>query len=63
MRGQPALFDDLYVTITEVGESAGTLDAATLVWRTGMESWTAAAHLPEVQTVLSSIPPALPPQA
>jgi general secretion pathway protein F len=28
MRGQPALFDELYVNITEVGESAGTLDAA-----------------------------------
>ncbi|MDB5296722.1 MAG: hypothetical protein JWO31_2705 [Phycisphaerales bacterium] len=28
MRQQPALFDDLYVSITEVGESAGTLDAA-----------------------------------
>jgi hypothetical protein len=28
MREQPRLFDELYVSITEVGESAGTLDFA-----------------------------------
>ncbi len=43
--------------------TAGTLTAATLVWRTGLESWTAAAQVPEVTAVLASVPPALPPQS
>ncbi len=43
--------------------TAGTLGQATLVWRNGMESWTAASQVPEVVAVLASLPPALPPQS
>jgi len=39
---------------------AGTLTAATLVWKAGMAAWTPAAQVPEVSAVLGSVPPPLP---
>jgi membrane protease subunit (stomatin/prohibitin family) len=42
--------------------AAGQLTAATLVWRNGMAQWTAASDVPEVASVLGSVPPPLPPQ-
>jgi hypothetical protein len=40
---------------------AGALRPETLVWRTGMATWTAAAEVPEVAAVLGAVPPPLPP--
>ncbi len=40
--------------------AAGTLTAATLVWRAGMGQWTPADDVPEVASVLASAPPPLP---
>uniref|UniRef100_UPI001BCEFC1A SPFH domain-containing protein n=1 Tax=Rhizomonospora bruguierae TaxID=1581705 RepID=UPI001BCEFC1A len=41
---------------------AGTLSAETLVWRAGMAQWQPAGQLPELASVLASVPPPLPPQ-
>jgi membrane protease subunit (stomatin/prohibitin family) len=41
--------------------SAGTLTPQTLVWRTGMPAWTPAQDVPELASVLASVPPPLPP--
>jgi hypothetical protein len=41
---------------------AGTLTPTTLVWRSGMPSWTPAQDVPEVAAVLGAAPPPLPPQ-
>jgi membrane protease subunit (stomatin/prohibitin family) len=40
---------------------AGTLTAATLVWKDGMAAWTPAQDVPELASVLGSVPPPLPP--
>ncbi|AXH91586.1 SPFH domain-containing protein [Micromonospora aurantiaca] len=42
--------------------NAGALDADTLVWRTGMAQWQPAGQVPELASVLASVPPPLPPQ-
>jgi len=39
---------------------AGTLTAATLVWKAGMAAWTPAGQVPELASVLASVPPPLP---
>ncbi|WP_433533206.1 SPFH domain-containing protein [Micromonospora sp. CA-263727] len=41
---------------------AGTLGPETLVWRAGMAQWQPAGQLPEIASVLASVPPPLPPQ-
>ncbi|WP_233558815.1 SPFH domain-containing protein [Micromonospora radicis] len=41
---------------------AGTLGPQTLVWRAGMTQWQPAGQLPELASVLASVPPPLPPQ-
>jgi len=41
--------------------SAGTLTPTTLVWKAGMAAWTPASQVPEVASVLGSVPPPLPP--
>lgn len=40
--------------------AAGTLNAQTLVWKAGMAAWGAASTLPEVASLLGSMPPPLP---
>ncbi|MFF0099479.1 SPFH domain-containing protein [Micromonospora sp. NPDC005257] len=40
---------------------AGALGADTLVWRTGMAQWQPAGQVPELASVLASVPPPLPP--
>jgi membrane protease subunit (stomatin/prohibitin family) len=40
---------------------AGTLTPQTLVWKNGMPAWTPAQDVPEVASVLASVPPPLPP--
>jgi membrane protease subunit (stomatin/prohibitin family) len=40
----------------------GQLTATTLVWRSGMNEWTAAGAVPEVAALLPQAPPPLPPQ-
>ncbi len=42
--------------------NAGALGADTLVWRTGMAQWQPAGQVPELASVLASVPPPLPPQ-
>ncbi len=42
--------------------SAGALGADTLVWRTGMAQWQPAGQVPELASMLASVPPPLPPQ-
>ncbi|WBC09399.1 SPFH domain-containing protein [Micromonospora sp. WMMA1947] len=42
--------------------NAGALGAETLVWRTGMAQWQPAGQVPELASVLASVPPPLPPQ-
>ncbi len=42
--------------------NAGALGADTLVWRTGMAQWRPAGQVPELASVLASVPPPLPPQ-
>ena len=39
---------------------AGSLTAATLVWKAGMASWVPAGQVPELAAVLGSVPPPLP---
>ncbi|MDX5459597.1 SPFH domain-containing protein [Micromonospora tulbaghiae] len=41
---------------------AGALAADTLVWRAGMAQWQPAGQVPELASVLASVPPPLPPQ-
>jgi membrane protease subunit (stomatin/prohibitin family) len=43
--------------------SAGTLTAASLVWKAGMAGWVAAGQVPELSGVFAAVPPPLPPQA
>jgi membrane protease subunit (stomatin/prohibitin family) len=40
---------------------AGTFTPATLVWKNGMAAWTPAQDVPELASVLGSVPPPLPP--
>ncbi|HEY9257285.1 SPFH domain-containing protein [Chitinophaga sp.] len=40
--------------------AAGSLNAQTLVWKTGMAAWSAAATVPELAPVLATVPPPLP---
>jgi hypothetical protein len=40
----------------------GSLSRSTLVWKQGMAGWVAAESVPELQTLLASAPPPLPPQ-
>lgn len=40
----------------------GELSGGTLVWTAGMTDWAAASSVPDVQQVLSSLPPSLPPK-
>jgi membrane protease subunit (stomatin/prohibitin family) len=40
----------------------GSLTRATLVWKQGMSSWAPAETVPELQALLASVPPPLPPQ-
>ena len=40
----------------------GSLTKSTLVWKQGMANWIAAESVPELQTLLASAPPPLPPQ-
>jgi membrane protease subunit (stomatin/prohibitin family) len=40
----------------------GSLTRSTLVWKQGMANWTPAENVPELQTLLASAPPPLPPQ-
>lgn len=42
--------------------NVGALGADTLVWRTGMAQWQPAGQVPELASVLASVPPPLPPQ-
>lgn len=42
--------------------SAGALAADTLVWRAGMAQWQPAGQVPELASVLASVPPPLPPR-
>jgi membrane protease subunit (stomatin/prohibitin family) len=51
------------LTTTALADQArsGALTAGTLVWRAGMDSWTAARDVPEVAAVLGAVPPPLPP--
>jgi membrane protease subunit (stomatin/prohibitin family) len=39
----------------------GALSASTLVWRSGMGEWTAAAEVPQIASILGATPPPLPP--
>ncbi|MFN8076353.1 MAG: SPFH domain-containing protein [Kineosporiaceae bacterium] len=41
--------------------AAGSLTGSTLVWRQGMAAWTEASAVPELASVLGSVPPPLPP--
>ncbi|MFD6637546.1 SPFH domain-containing protein [Micromonospora chalcea] len=41
---------------------AGALGPETLVWRAGMAQWQPAGQVPELASVLASVPPPLPPQ-
>ena len=41
--------------------TAGSLTAATLIWRAGMAAWTPAGQVPEVAALLGAVPPPLPP--
>ncbi|MFE9873262.1 SPFH domain-containing protein [Micromonospora sp. NPDC005686] len=41
--------------------NAGALGADTLVWRAGMAQWQPAGQVPELASVLASVPPPLPP--
>jgi hypothetical protein len=38
----------------------GSLTSQTLVWKQGMAGWTAAAGVPELQAIISAVPPPLP---
>jgi membrane protease subunit (stomatin/prohibitin family) len=51
------------LTTTALAEQArsGALTAETLVWKSGMSTWTAARDVPEVAAVLGAVPPPLPP--
>jgi membrane protease subunit (stomatin/prohibitin family) len=40
--------------------AAGSLNAQTLVWKTGMAAWSAAGTVPELAPVLATVPPPLP---
>lgn len=40
--------------------AAGSLNAQTLVWKTGMAAWSAASTVPELAPVLATVPPPLP---
>lgn len=40
--------------------TAGSLNAQTLVWKTGMAAWSAAGTVPELAPVLATVPPPLP---
>ena len=40
----------------------GSLSRSTLVWKQGMANWVAAESVPELQSLLASAPPPLPPQ-
>jgi len=40
---------------------SGSLTGATLVWKNGMSAWTPASDVPELASVLASVPPPLPP--
>ncbi|PZG18139.1 antifreeze protein [Micromonospora craterilacus] len=51
---------DLGGLAAQVG--AGTLGPESLVWRAGMAQWQPAGQLPELASVLASVPPPLPPQ-
>ncbi|TCB98439.1 SPFH domain-containing protein [Micromonospora zingiberis] len=51
---------DLGGLAAQVG--AGALGPDTLVWRAGMAQWQPAGQLPELASVLASVPPPLPPQ-
>ncbi|MGW5668933.1 SPFH domain-containing protein [Micromonospora sp. NPDC003776] len=42
--------------------AAGALVGDTLVWRAGMAQWLPASQVPELASVLASVPPPLPPQ-
>ncbi|MFI7081148.1 SPFH domain-containing protein [Micromonospora sp. NPDC049903] len=42
--------------------AAGTLGPDTLAWRSGMAQWQPAGQLPELASVLASVPPPLPPR-
>lgn len=42
--------------------SEGKLNASSLVWKPGMQNWTAAGEVSEVAGILTVIPPPLPPQ-
>ncbi|TBL34508.1 DUF4339 domain-containing protein, partial [Verrucosispora sp. SN26_14.1] len=42
--------------------AAGTLGPETLAWRAGMAQWQPAGQLPELASVLASVPPPLPPR-
>lgn len=46
--------------LTQMAQS-GQLKGETLVWKAGMASWAAASTLPELATVLNSVPPPLAP--
>lgn len=41
---------------------SGKLTRETLVWKQGMENWTAAGQIPELQNLFAAAPPPLPPQ-
>jgi membrane protease subunit (stomatin/prohibitin family) len=51
------------LTTTALAEHArsGALTPGTLVWKAGMNTWTAARDVPEVAAVLGAVPPPLPP--
>jgi membrane protease subunit (stomatin/prohibitin family) len=40
---------------------SGSLTGSTLVWKNGMSAWTPASDVPELASVLASVPPPLPP--
>lgn len=42
--------------------AAGTLGPDTLVWRSGLAQWQPASQVPELASVLATVPPPLPPQ-
>ncbi|WP_341716205.1 SPFH domain-containing protein [Micromonospora sp. FIMYZ51] len=51
---------DLGGLAAQVG--AGNLGPETLIWRAGMAQWQPAGQVPELASVLASVPPPLPPQ-
>ena len=42
--------------------AAGSVQRDTLVWKQGMASWTAAASVPDLQQLFTTVPPPLPPK-